>query len=171
MPPQNHNESKHKPFNMNSSNKKIDYTGFIFVVHEEHGMLLLFCTRKVKKGHHFQLPGGHIDDHEFEYARDKHGAEPNTMTNAILLEACMMGAARELYEETGIDVRSQLDRLEPAALKDSNNGSNQLTCMLKNKCYFYLSVNDEDFPKGDGPEYKPPMDDTGSHLKVSTEVD
>lgn len=156
---------------MNSSKKRIDYTGFIFVVHEEHGMLLLHCTRKPKKGHHFQLPGGHIDDHEFEYVRDKHGAEPNTMTNAILLESCMMGAARELYEETGIDVRSQLDRLEPAALRDSKNGSSTLTCMLKNKCYFYLSVNDDDFPKGDGPEYKAPMDSAGGHLKVSEKID
>ena len=48
--------------------RRIDYRGFIFVVHEQYGLLLLHCTRKVRKGPHFQLPGGHIDDFEFEAA-------------------------------------------------------------------------------------------------------
>jgi 8-oxo-dGTP pyrophosphatase MutT (NUDIX family) len=42
-----------------------DYRGFIFVVHETLGLMLLHCTRKESKGPHWQLPGGHIDDHEF----------------------------------------------------------------------------------------------------------
>ena len=46
--------------------KHIDYRGFVFVVHEKHGLLLLHCTRKPKKGPHYQLPGGHVDDFEFE---------------------------------------------------------------------------------------------------------
>jgi 8-oxo-dGTP pyrophosphatase MutT (NUDIX family) len=62
----------------------------------------------------------------------------------ILLEACKMGAARELFEETGIDVRGQLERLEPAAILTSSTG-NKLDCMLKDKCYFQLNVNDKDF--------------------------
>ena len=48
--------------------RNVDYRGFIFVVHEAHGLMLLHCTRKKKKGPHFQLPGGHIDDFEFEAA-------------------------------------------------------------------------------------------------------
>ena len=48
--------------------RNIDYRGFIFVVHEQHDLMLLHCTRKPKKGPHFQLPGGHIDDFEFEAA-------------------------------------------------------------------------------------------------------
>ena len=48
--------------------RNIDYRGFIFAVHEQHGLMLLHCTRKPKKGPHFQLPGGHIDDFEFEAA-------------------------------------------------------------------------------------------------------
>ena len=48
--------------------RTIDYRGFIFVVHESHGLLLLDCTRKPKKGPHYQLPGAHIDDVEFEAA-------------------------------------------------------------------------------------------------------
>ncbi len=58
----------------------------------------------------------------------------------ILLEACKLGAARELYEETGIDIRDQLNRLEPATIT-----TNGLECMLKNKCYFHLQLNDKDF--------------------------
>lgn len=42
-----------------------DYRGFLFVVHETHGLMLLHCTRKKNKGPHFQLPGGHIDENEF----------------------------------------------------------------------------------------------------------
>jgi len=45
-----------------------DYRGFVFAVHPEHGMLLLHCTRKPAKGPHFQLPGGHVDDYEFDTA-------------------------------------------------------------------------------------------------------
>jgi hypothetical protein len=46
--------------------KHIDYRGFVFAVHPKHGLLLLHCTRKPKKGPHYQLPGGHVDDFEFE---------------------------------------------------------------------------------------------------------
>ena len=54
--------------------RNIDYRGFIFVVHESHGLMLLHCTRKKKKGPHFQLPGGHIDDFEFEAAAKTSGS-------------------------------------------------------------------------------------------------
>jgi hypothetical protein len=43
----------------------IIYKSFIFVEHNVLGLLLLYCTRKPSKGPHFQLPGGHIDDIEF----------------------------------------------------------------------------------------------------------
>jgi 8-oxo-dGTP pyrophosphatase MutT (NUDIX family) len=46
--------------------KRVDYRGFVFAIHEAHGLLLLHCTRKPKKGPHYQLPGGHVDDYEFE---------------------------------------------------------------------------------------------------------
>ena len=42
-----------------------DYRGFIFVLHENHGLMLLHCTRKKNKPPHWQLPGGHVDEHEF----------------------------------------------------------------------------------------------------------
>ncbi len=74
--------------------KNIDYRGFIFVVHAKYGMLLLHCTRKPKKGPHYQLPGGHVDDFEFEYAAEKCGL--SATKEQVLLEACKMGATREL---------------------------------------------------------------------------
>jgi hypothetical protein len=44
---------------------KDDYRGFCFCIHEEHGLMMLHCTRKKDKGPHDQLPGGHIDEPEF----------------------------------------------------------------------------------------------------------
>ncbi len=44
---------------------KTDYRAFLFVFHEDFGLLLLHCTRKRKKGPHFQIPGGHVDEAEF----------------------------------------------------------------------------------------------------------
>ncbi len=123
---------------------KIDYRGFAFVIHNIHGMLLLHCTRKAKKGPHFQLPGGHIDAYEFQYAAEKCGA--GASTNEVLLEAVKMGTAREFYEETGIDFRGQLDRFDPTPLF-SDDSSQFLNCMMENKCYFTVNVTD-DFSNG-----------------------
>ena len=38
-----------------------DYKAFLFVIHKKHGIVLLHCTRKKKKGPHFQCPGGGVD--------------------------------------------------------------------------------------------------------------
>jgi len=46
-----------------------DYRAFIFAILDDWGMLLLHCTRKPKKGPHYQLPGGHVDAEEFHSAR------------------------------------------------------------------------------------------------------
>jgi hypothetical protein len=96
---------------MTSEFLKEDYRAFIFATHPLHGILLLHCTRKKNKGPHFQAPGGHIDKEDFDDA-------VSTTSNegpAILLQACKIGAARELYEETGIDVRSELNRYGEAS--------------------------------------------------------
>ena len=85
---------------------KEDYKAFIFAMHADHGLLLLHCTRKKKKPPHFQVPGGHIDVEDFENAMSRstnHGSD-------LLMQACKIGAAREMFEETGIDVRSALER-------------------------------------------------------------
>jgi hypothetical protein len=45
--------------------KKDDYRGFCLCIHKEHGLLMLYCTRKLNKGPHYQLAGGHVDEPEF----------------------------------------------------------------------------------------------------------
>lgn len=45
--------------------KSEDYRSFVFVIHDNYGLLLLHCTRKKRKPPHWQLPGGHVDDFEF----------------------------------------------------------------------------------------------------------
>lgn len=125
--------------------KKNDYRGFLMVQHDEYGLMMLRCTRKKNKPPHWQLPGGHIDDFEFEEAAKHH---PDR--SGQLLQAGRSGAARELFEETGIDLRSQLDRLQPANLHRDKD--DKLLNEYKHRMFFTVSVTDADFPKhGVGP--------------------
>ena len=43
------------------------------------------------------------------------------------VSACKYGAARELYEETKIDFRNRLDRLQPAMLGMNNDNNDKMT--------------------------------------------
>ena len=90
---------------------------FIFAIHPTHGLLLLRAYKK-KKGTHHQLPGGRVDADELEYE-----------------DAHRRAAARELREETGIDV--PLARLRDAAVRRNNRE------------YFLLELRDAD---GAGPD-------------------
>mmetsp|Transcript_3130 Transcript_3130/g.5697 ORF Transcript_3130/g.5697 Transcript_3130/m.5697 type:complete len:205 (-) Transcript_3130:72-686(-) len=154
--------------------KNSDYRGFVFAVHADHGMMLLHCTRKKKKGPHFQLPGGHVDAHEFGAAEKLH-EDPLDQ----LLAAARMGAARELFEETGMDIQRNLDRLKPATLRsgvenDRKTGSPLLGCELRKRLYFFLSVTDEDFiPKSVANQagLVSPIGSEGKHLMLQVSVE
>jgi len=171
------------------SYKNKDNRAFVFVVHPNHGVMLLHCTRKRRKGFHFQLPGGHVDDFEFEVALERLSSQsaPSLSSSSlssmasssssvpkdddVLLLASKMAAARELYEETGIDITAQLHRLWPAPLRKAAENMTELElCSLKNRCYFHLSVVDEDFPRqNDYPKAQltsPLVDGNGCHLKL-----
>jgi 8-oxo-dGTP pyrophosphatase MutT (NUDIX family) len=126
-----------------------DYRGFLFVVHNEYGLLLLHCTRKKNKPPHWQLPGGHVDD--FEFLQAATAVHPPTRTHQ-LLHAGKSGASRELYEETGIDVRNQLDRIAPVHLQRSDtktfkDGTKLLPNEYKQRLFFLVQVTDQDFAK------------------------
>ena len=136
--------------------KSEDWRGFIFVVHETLGLLLLYCTRKKNKGPHYQAPGGHVDDIEFIKA----ASTANTRNTQLLL-AAQTGAARELYEETGIDLRNHLDRVQPVKLRQEEK-KDTLDNEYKQRLFFTVTVKDSDFP----PKGVAPMEDTGKHLKV-----
>ena len=148
--------------------RNIDYRGFIFVVHESHGLMLLHCTRKKKKGPHFQLPGGHIDDFEFVAAAKTSGGDSQKQ----LLEAAKAGAARELWEETGVDIQNQLGRLQPAALKSSNT-QKELACEIKHRLFFFLAVTDDDFLSAEKTTESlvGPLGTEGRHLKIKSSVE
>jgi 8-oxo-dGTP pyrophosphatase MutT (NUDIX family) len=165
-----------------STGSAVDYRAFVFVVHHAHGVLLLHCTRKVKKGKppHFQIPGGHVDAADFSQAAEEaSGGE----FDAILQRACQVGVARELFEETGIDVRtdysvnrataanpvSSSSRLIPASLRNVRprvkKGNRKLLFNeYENRLFYFLTVTDIDFPTQQ--ELSSPMDENGSHLKV-----
>lgn len=66
------------------------------------------------------------------------------MVSKIILSACQTAAGRELYEETGIDIRNNLERLKPAKLYPPGT-HDELNFVLEDKCYFHLSVHDGDF--------------------------
>jgi 8-oxo-dGTP pyrophosphatase MutT (NUDIX family) len=155
-----------------------NYRAFVFVLHDEHGILLLRCTRKKNKPDHWQIPGGRIDEHEFlragtllriddllfrslciladrKYYHRRHwkpsclsvppAAEAAPDRVAQLLLASKLGAARELFEETGIDVRSELDRLLPPFLHPQTTES--MPNESEHRIYYFLIVTDDDFPK------------------------
>jgi len=137
---------------------------------------MLHCTRKKKKGPHHQLPGGHIDESEFLMA-----AENCQDAHAQLAMAAQAGAARELYEETGIDVRSEAYRLEPAALRNDTDmdehGELVMTCEVEKRLYFFLQLKDEDFQQDSDPENNnnanlvAPMSEIGSNLRLKLSVE
>jgi len=61
----------------------------------------------------------------------------------VRLLAAKMAAARELWEETGLDVRQNLERLQEAPLKSPN--ALELTCEIEKRIYFYLQLKNDDF--------------------------
>jgi 8-oxo-dGTP pyrophosphatase MutT (NUDIX family) len=133
---------------------KDDYRAFLFAQHPVHGLLLLYCSRKKKKSPHFQAPGGHVDNADFHIAsgRIKSGKRDinTSSSHPLLVLACKIGAARELYEETGIDLRNSLNRLQPIPLRDAdsnnvNEKDDDLTCRFKHRLFFKICLTDADF--------------------------
>jgi 8-oxo-dGTP pyrophosphatase MutT (NUDIX family) len=62
-----------------------------------------------------------------------------------LLHACKIGAARELFEETGIDLRSSLDRLNPVHVRASNESEkDKLSNEFKKRVFFSVDISDDD---------------------------
>ena len=161
-----------------------DYRGFVFCLHPQHGFMLLHCTRKKKKPNHFQLPGGHIDAFEFTDAAkalsdiaDKKGgaSSPPIDPQEQLVLAGKLGAARELYEETGMDLRHQLDRLKPAKLfKKDKKG--RVSNEYKSRLFYVLHLTDDDFlraddmPIADAAFLQRPMGAQPPNLNVSHDV-
>lgn len=120
-----------------------DYRGFVFAIHPEYGYVLLHCTRKKNKPNHFQLPGGHIDGFEF-----KEAAKATNDPLQQLMLAGKTGAARELFEETSIDLRNSLDRLQPTKLYEKER-KNKLSNEYKSRLFYTVKLKDADFLSGE----------------------
>ena len=126
-----------------------DYRAFVFALHPAYGMVLLHCSRKRRKPPHFQCPGGHVDQADFVQASGLLGQNLDRISPELLSLAGKIGAARELYEETGIDARTDLDRLEPVRLRPSDNrDDSELDNGLKGRLFFRLTLADSDFGSG-----------------------
>jgi hypothetical protein len=72
-----------------------------------------------------------------------------------LLLASKVGASRELFEETGIDIRSELDRLLPPFLHPQTD--EVMPNESENRIYYFLIVTDADFPKSETGSISVPM--------------
>lgn len=75
------------------------------------------------------------------------------ITKQQLYLAARSGCAREVYEETGLDFRTQLNRFLPLVLyivedNDTNEETGLLINEYKRRVFFICAVNDEDFPGG-----------------------
>lgn len=133
--------------------------GFILAWNQPRGFLLLKCNKKAGKGVHFQVPGGHVDPSvdirttAVTLAATSSAATQQSQTGTAISseivghtvsdpsrtfsteDLARIAAARELWEETGIDVRTELQRLVP--LSDLGVGP-----LKKNRYYFFLEVTD-----------------------------
>lgn len=148
---------------------KGDYKAFVFATHPTYGMLLLYCTRKKTKPPHFQAPGGHVDREDFEETI-ANTPESSHQGPALLVHASKIGAARELFEETGIDIRSALDRLQPVRLRERDNSDDKLICELKKRLFFKICLEDSDFESKISVGLSQPLNNKPPHLMVSIDT-
>eukprot|EP00123_Amoebidium_parasiticum_P014557 comp22554_c0_seq1/m.34319 comp22554_c0_seq1/g.34319 ORF comp22554_c0_seq1/g.34319 comp22554_c0_seq1/m.34319 type:complete len:186 (-) comp22554_c0_seq1:131-688(-) len=124
---------------------------FVIAHHPAHGYLLLQASKWKKGGVHYQLPGGWVDDKELQAM----GVE----------QAARVACARELKEETGLDVTGQLHRLEAGTVPGGKNS-------LNGRYYYRLQLGDGDSVKPyEGQRRSPVRALTGQdfHLRLSME--
>lgn len=122
--------------------KKADYTSMVFVVHRTLGMLLLYVGDGANQKS--QIPCGQIQEKEFLDAAQKSGSG-----NVQLQIAAREAAARQLFENTGLDIRGHIDRFKPAILRLNPpvdaKGVQYLKNEYNNRLYYFLQVDEQDF--------------------------
>lgn len=144
--------SGHSSRSFHSTEGPKQYRAFVFCIHDIYGTLLLHCTRKQPmKPPHFQIPGGHVDAVDHGSAAEEHS----------LQYAGRVGAARELWEETGIHVDP--DRLQPLQLYRTETGQPHLINEFKHRLFYLLRITDADLPTEGSVA---PMENSGPHSHV-----
>lgn len=139
--------------NLHDGSCKVDYLnetyqGMVFVVHRTRGMLLFNhfqeSNQKAKTPGGTCIPGGSVCEEEFIAA-----AKQTSYAKMQLQLAAREGAARQLFETTGIDMRNNLDRLTPAVLQINPpvdaKGAQYLKNEHERKLYYFLQICDDDF--------------------------
>lgn len=119
-----------------------DLRGFGVLIHRKHGLVMLQCS-KPKPGKpvpHLQVPGGHVDKFEIEEQQKLQPANPWTP----IYEAAKRGCVREIWEETGLDLRESLDRVRPLWLGPTKKNKG-LRNEYKDRLFFILELSDSDF--------------------------
>jgi 8-oxo-dGTP pyrophosphatase MutT (NUDIX family) len=123
--------------------KKADYTAMVFVVHRTRGMLLLH-VKDVQDNKSKEVPGGIVQENEFLEAAQKSGS------GSVQLQiAAREAAARQLFENTGLDIRNHVHRFKPAILRLNPpvdaRGVQYLKNEYNNRLYYFLQVDEDDF--------------------------
>ncbi|GKY91193.1 hypothetical protein MPSEU_000092000 [Mayamaea pseudoterrestris] len=146
-----------------------DYRSFIFAVHPVYGLMLLKSRDKKKKGSYWEVPGGHLDDEDYQAAAAQVGSD-----KAMQLQlAGKIGASREFKEETGINIRDSLSRFEPAVLQEKIRTESGRLAVLSNlykgRLFYFVRLFDTDFVsamEGVGPNG---AEDSGVQIHLSDE--
>ncbi|OII77962.1 NUDIX family protein [Cryptosporidium andersoni] len=131
-----------------------NFKAFVIVKHSKYGYLVLkSASDKSKKLGQCELPGGRLEENDFVGESDQ-------------TKIFQRAAARELFEETGIDVRYNMQRL----IKFEN------TRIPRKWQFFYLEINDDDLNNILKSHYdknyiKKSSSGEGSILRLSSEHD
>ncbi|CAJ1935658.1 unnamed protein product [Cylindrotheca closterium] len=114
------------------------YKAAVFVVHQTHGMLFL---RQPNDASPVEIPGGSIGEIEISRAALKSSHYKMQLQIAAREAAC-----RHLYEQTGMDVRCDLDQLQPAVLylepPLGSDGSRLLRNELNGGLYYFFRTSE-----------------------------
>jgi hypothetical protein len=133
------------------------------------GMLLLHSFDKNKPPAECYIPGDSINEDDFLKAGEYGDVFKTLSHKCLTLDllpptfkakqsghakmqlqlAAREGAARGLFDQTGIDVRHELDRLKPAVLRlnppADASGTKYLKNEYENRLFYFLSIAEEDF--------------------------
>jgi len=130
--------SQDQPFEGTSFDSR--YKASVFVVHHTLGMLLIPQRNDPSL---IEIPGGSIEEIELSQAALKSSHYKMQLQLAAREAAC-----RHLYEQTGMDTRLDLERLQPAVLyvepPPGIDGIRLLRNELNNSLYFLFRVSAEE---------------------------
>lgn len=121
------------------------FRSFVIAIHDEYGCLLLKSSKKGSIGV-FQLPGGRLDERDVALSELKVNGVPGE-------ESFKVAAARELYEETGMDFRNQLQLLQPLNF----DLPKKWRFFYLNITHYYLTGGDQLNADNDGVSYLKPF--------------